>query len=131
MVDLNGPGLPSCPVPRRPAFGSVALSPDGGVVVYTNVSYREDGIEVATELVARELVTGSEYFRLEIGGDGDQIVSMSFDGERVAYLRRSVDGTSSVAVVDLAAAGAAQPVDLAEGSPSGSVSFARLPLAQG
>ncbi len=127
QIDLNGPGEPDCIVPRRAAYGAVGLSPDGGAVVYTQVSYRDDGIEVATELVARELNTGTEFFRRKIGEDGDRVTALSFDGQRVAYLRTS-DSDFSVSVLDLAAEREAQ-VDLGPISVVDSVSFARLPLA--
>ena len=129
-IDLNGPAEPDCIVPRRPAYGVVALSPDRGAVVYTKVRYRDDGIEVSTELIARELSTGTEYFQRRIGREGDQITALSFDGQRVAYLRRS-DETGddpSVSVVDLSA-DVETPIDLTGVPPVDSLSFARLPLA--
>ncbi len=131
MIDLNGPDQPACPVPRRPTYGSVALSPDGGAIVYTVVSYREDGIEVQTDLVARELSTGSDYFRISIGDEGDQVTGLSFDGERVAVLHRSAEDETSVSVLDLVAIEPESPVQLQGVVTIGSISFARLPLAQG
>ncbi|MDH3683300.1 MAG: hypothetical protein OEV40_25535, partial [Acidimicrobiia bacterium] len=127
-IDLNGPGEPDCIVPRRPAYGAVGLSPDAGAVVYTDVSYRDDGIEIATELVARELPSGTEYFRAKIGDDGDRITALSFDGERVAYLRQSETGVA-VAVVDLSTE-AETLIPLDADIVVDSVSFARLPLAR-
>ena len=126
-VDLNGPGEPDCIVPRRPTYGAVALSPDGGAVVYTEVSYRDDGIETATELVARELSTGVEYYRERIGADGERISALSFDGDRVAYLLKA-DGETTAAVLDLAGA-PAMPIDLTGIVGVDSLSFARFPLA--
>lgn len=129
-VDLNGPRRPSCPVPRRPAFGALALSPEGGALVYTRVSYRDDGLEVSTELVARELGTGTEYYQTVIGQEGDRITSVAFDGERVVYLLKAADGTALVAVLDLGQAGQSRAINL-EGivTTVDSVSFVRLPLA--
>lgn len=129
-IDLNGPGEPDCPVPRRPAYGAVALSPDGGALVYTVVTYRNDGIEVGTELVARELSSGSIYFRRKIGEDGERVTALSFDGQRVAYLLQSPD-TSSVAVVELTGQRLETSIELSGASAVASVSFARLPLADG
>ena len=128
LIDLNGPGEPACIVPRRPVYGAVALSPDGGALVYTVVRYRDDGIEVTTELVARELSTGSDYFRRQIGQDGDRITALSFDGERVAFLRQSIDGASAN-VLDLADNSPETPIDLLGATLIDSVSFTRLPLA--
>ncbi len=126
-IDLNGPGEPDCIVPRRPAYGAVALSPDGGAMVYTEVSYRDDGIEVGTDLVARELSTGTEYYRRPIGEDGERIESLSFDGNRAAFLLRS-DGTATATLIDLNTE-TVIPVDLTGITGVGSLSFARLPLA--
>lgn len=125
-VFFSGPGEPDCIVPRRPAYGAVALSPDGGAVVYTEVTYREDGIEVATELVARDLTSDSEYYRRRIGEDGDRIVALTFDGQRVAFLRQSADGPAVVVlgVND----GEETSVDLPPTPTIESVSFARLRL---
>lgn len=129
-LDLNGPGEPDCPVPRRPAYGAVALSPDGAALVYTVVTYRNDGIEVGTEIVARELSSGTIYFRRKIGEDGERITALSFDGQRVAYLLRSPD-TSSVAVLELTGERQETSIELAGASAVASISFARLPLADG
>lgn len=127
LIDRNGPGEPNCIVPRRPAYGAVALSPAGGAMVYTAVRYRDDGIEVRTDLVARELDSGDEYYRRTIGRDGDRITALSFDGERVAYLRQS-DTVTAVSVLDLSA-DTETPIDLEGVGVVDSISFARLPLA--
>jgi len=126
-IDLNGPGEPDCIVPRLPAYGAVALSPDAGAVLYTVLSYREDGIESATELVARELSTGIEYFRRKIGEDGDQVLALSFDGQRATYLRQS-GLERSVTVLDMSGEGSEVSVAVGEADVE-SVSFARLPLS--
>jgi len=130
MVDLNGPAQPECPVPRLPAFGAVALSPDGGAVVYTTIDYREDGLEVSTDLVARDLSTGSVYYARRIGNEGDRITDISFDGDRVVFLRLSADG-EAVSLLELARGRTETPVDLSAVGLVGTVSFPRLPLAEG
>ena len=126
-IDLNGPGEPDCIVPRRPAYGAVALSPDGGAIAYTKVRYRDDGIEIMTELVARELSTGVEYFRQRIGEEGERVTALSFDGDRVAYLRTS-ETDPTAAVIDLNTS-TEVPIDLAGLAGIDSLSFTRLPLA--
>jgi hypothetical protein len=132
-VDLEAPSVVSCPVPRRPTYGAVALSPDGGAMAYTRVTYRDDGLETQTVLVARELSTGIDYYRTTIGAEGDRISSLSFDGERVAFLRHGADGTASVAVIDLRGGVGEVIIDLQNATATlvDSISFARLPLAQG
>ncbi len=128
-LDFPGPAAPECIFPGRPAFGAVALSPDGGAVAYTIVSYRGDGTEAATELVARELLAGSElFFSRRIGEDLDAVTSLAFDGERAAYLKES-DGTDSVTLLDLTVDSIEVPVDLIEAGDIYSVSFARIPVA--
>lgn len=128
LVELAGPVSPACPVPRRPAFGAVALSPDAGAVVYTDVSYRDDGIEIATDLVAIDLGTAGEFFRAQIGADGEQITALSFDGSRVAYLTQAGDG-SSVTIVDFVGGSQTIPLAGTEGSEIDSISFARNPVS--
>lgn len=130
LIDLNGPGEPDCPVPRRPAYGAVGLSPDGSSLAYTVVSYRNDGTEAGTQLVVRDLESGSVFFRTLIGDDGDRITAVTYDGDRVAYLLVSSDQTS-VLVQDLRGDKTVSPVDLSGVSLVDSVSFARLPLADG
>jgi len=126
-IDLNGPGEPDCIVPRRPAYGAVALSPDGGAIAFTEVSYRDDGIEVATDLVAQELSTGTEYYREQIGEDGERITALSFDGDRVAYLRKS-EGETSAVVTNLTTT-EVNLIDVSGIVGVDSLSFARFPVA--
>jgi hypothetical protein len=128
-LEVDGITQPPCPVPRRPAYGAVALSPDGGVVIYTVVSYRDDAIEVATELVAVDLTTG-EYFRYKIGEDGDRITALSFDGRRAVYLRQSV-GQTSVTVLPLVSEGQESPIDLLGATTVNSVAFTRWSVVSG
>jgi hypothetical protein len=129
-LELGGPVEPDCIVPHRPAYGAVALSPDGGALLYTVVSYRDDGIEVATDLVARNLSTGEDYFRHRIGEDGERIAALSFDGDRAAYLRESFDG-SSVTVLDLTDEALETPIGLLGATSVNSVAFTRLSVATG
>jgi hypothetical protein len=117
-------------VPRRPAYGAVALSPDGATVVYTVVSYRDDAIEVATELVAQDLSTGEVFFQRKIGEDGDSITALSFDGQRAVFLRQSVAQTS-VTVLPLVADAIETPIDVAGASVVNSVAFTRLSVVNG
>lgn len=127
-LDFPGPAEPECVFRGRPVYGAVALSPDGDAVAYTIVSYRGDGTEEVTELVARELVAGSgKFFERRIGEGSDAITSLAFDGERAAYLK--VAGESySVTLLDLAVDSAEVPVDLLNGGTIHSVSFARIPV---
>ncbi len=128
QLDLQGPDEPECTFPGRPAFGAVALSPDGDAVVYTNVLYRGDGTEAATELVSQELIGESTGFVTgEIGEDLDSIISLSYDGDRVAYVKESGDDVT-VTLQDLVDRQDV-PVDLLGSEQVYSVSFARLPIA--
>lgn len=128
LIDLNGPGEPDCIVPRRPAYGAVALSPDLGAVAYTMVRYRDDGIEVSTDLMVRDLGTGIDYIERSIGEEGDQITALSFDGERVAYLKTSAEGRS-VKLIQLSPEELEGAIDLPDAGTIESVSFTRNPLA--
>ena len=123
-VNLGGPDQPLCPVERRPFFGAVAMSPDGGSVAYTEISYRGDGLPASTRLVVFELNTGRLLMSGDIGGPGEQIDSLSYDGQRLVFLRtgeagravvmRTVSSDDETVVPDLEAVQ--------------HVSFARLPL---
>ena len=130
QLPIQGPTPPECTFPGRPGFGAVALSPDGEAVAYTTVSYRGDGTELATDLVARELFGQAATFfpSRRIGDELDVINSLTCDGERVAYIRSS-DGTESVTLLDLTAGSAELSVDLLASSDIHSVAFTRLPLA--
>ncbi len=128
LVDFRGPTDPECIFPKRPVFGAVALSPAADAVAYTIVSYRGDGTEAATELVARELRAGSdEFFNRRVGEDLDMLVSLTFDGERAAYLKQSGD-SQSVTILPLAVDSVEVPVELLNAGPIRSVSFARIPV---
>ena len=41
----------------------MALSADGRQLAYTMITYRDDGIEAATEVLVRDLATGAACFR--------------------------------------------------------------------
>ncbi len=128
-VDVPGPGEPACPVPRLPFYVAVALSPDAGAVAYTEVTYRDDGLENATELVVRDIGSGAEYFRRRIGEDGDRITALTFDGDRVAYVRTTSDN-ETVSLLQIASRSLEEPVTLPEDASINSISFARLGLAR-
>lgn len=91
-VDLGGPSDPVCPVPRRPTFGAVAMSPGGDVVAYTEVTYREDGLPASSVLTVLELGSGTVLFSEMVGAPGEQIESLSYDGRRVTFLRTGETG---------------------------------------
>lgn len=130
-IEVQGPGEPNCPVPRRPYFATVALSPDGAAMAYTIVTYRDDGLEAGTELVVRDLANGRAYFRRKIGEDGDRITQLTFDGDRVAYLKSTADSTQ-ITVLEAVTTAQEQTVDLGSSAAAiNAVSFARLPLAEG
>lgn len=123
-IDLGGPGDPECPVPRRPHFGAVAMSPGGDVVVYTEVTYREDGLPASTMLTVLELASGIALLAEPVGAPGEQIESLAFDGRRIVFLRTGEAGRQ-VGLVDV--------VSQAESVVAGldgvrDVDFARLPL---
>lgn len=129
---LPGPEDPECTFPGRPTYGAVALSPDGGAVAYTIITYRGDGTEAATELVVRELIAEEPFFpRRRIGEDLDRITSLSFDGSRVVYVKESDDDVSVTLLTLIGANGRETPIALGDAEQVRSVSFARLPLAIG
>ncbi|MEL7207775.1 MAG: hypothetical protein AAGK32_06015, partial [Actinomycetota bacterium] len=130
-IELQGPGEALCPVPRRPYFATVALSPDGAAMSYTVVSYREDGLESGTELVVRDLASGRAYFRRKIGEDGDRITDLTFDGDRVAYVKTNAEA-AAVNILEVAVGAQEQTIELDESvGRINSISFARLPLTEG
>lgn len=123
-IDLGGPGDPDCPVPRRPRFGSVAMSPGGDVVAYTEVAYRDDGLPASTELIVLELESGAELLAETVGSPGEQIESLAFDGRRVVFLRTGETGRQ-VGLVDVVEQ-SESVIDGLDGVRD--VGFARLPL---
>jgi hypothetical protein len=132
-VGIGGPRTGECPVPRRPSFTLVDLGSDGDALAYTEVTYRSDGVEASTTLVGVELSSSAELFRIPVGGAGDRISSLTFDGRRVAFVRTPLEGGDrSVVLID--AVGDRAPVEVvATVSATGplTVSFARLPLTVG
>ena len=123
-VDLGGPGDPACPVPRRPHFGAVAMSPGGEVVTYTEVTYREDGLPASSVLTVLELESGTVLFSDTVGAPGEQIESLSYDGRRITFLRTGETGRE-VGLVTVAD----QVETIIAGLPGvQDVGFARLPL---
>lgn len=124
---LPGPRPADCKVPRRPAYPLVALSPDGQSLAYTVVSYRADGLEVTTELVVVDLVTGDDRGRRVIAQNGERVTSLSFDGARAVFLRRSA--TAAVAaIVDPGTTAPETRLPLPQPQAATSVAFARNPV---
>ncbi len=125
VIDRIVPNEDQCTFPGRPAFGAVALSPDGIALAYTIVSYLGDGTEAATEVVARELGADDDYFPgRRIGENIDSVTSLSFDGERVAFLKESLTGPT-VTLLELVGDRTEESVSLLESSEVFAVSFAR------
>ncbi len=123
-IDLGGPSDPECPVPRRPHFGAVAMSPGGDVVAFTEVEYRDDGLPASTALIVLELESGRVLLAEEVGTPGEQIESLSYDGRRIAFLRTGETGRQVGLVIV-----AEKAESVIEGLPGvQDVSFARLPL---
>lgn len=127
-LGLPQPEAPECVFPGRPTFGAVALSPDGGAMAYTIVTYRGDGTEAATALLAREIFPEDRLFaNRKIDEVGDAITALAFDGERAAYLR-AADDQQFVTVLDLTVENSEVAVDLLDVGSVQSVSFARNPI---
>ncbi len=123
-LNLTLPNQPECTFPGRPTYGAVALSPDGAAVAFTIVEYRADGSEEATELQVWELTGDQAGIPRRIGEGLDRITSLTFDGQRIAYVKESTDG-SSVMMIDLN--NNETPISV-EADTIRSVSFARNPL---
>lgn len=125
-----------CPVPSLASFGDVALSPEGTVLAFTQVSYRPDGVEAGTSIVGLQVTSasgveaGTEVFRLEVGGPGDRLSSLGFDGQRLVFIRTSLNAQveSGPMLIDLS-----EPTDavVLGGADALSVTFARGPLSFG
>ncbi len=126
VLSLPAPDDPECTFPGRPAYGSVAFSPDAQAVAYTIVTYRDDGSEAATELVVREIVAKEPYIPIRrIGEDLDQISSLTFDGQRIAYIKET-EGERSIIIVEEGQDDILIPTGTVNDLRS--VQFARLPL---
>ena len=125
-----------CPVASLASFGDVALSPDGAVLAFTQVSYRPDGVEASTSIVGLQLTSasgfeaGTEVFRLDVGGAGDRLSSLAFDGQRLVFIRTSLNPQieSGPMLIDLN-----EPADavVLGGADALSVTFARSSLSFG
>jgi hypothetical protein len=125
-LTINPFGTLVCIQASRPSIGAVAMSPDGEAIAYTIAEYREDGVELSTKLEAIELTTGAPILSSEVGGSGDVIDSLAFDGSTAVALRRSSAG-NEVIVVDAESVEVLVIGDL--GVPR-SVTMARLPLSE-
>ncbi len=129
LVDLPAPAPPTCEIPRRPTFGAVALSADGRQLAYTMITYRDDGIEATTEVLVRDLATGTDLVRRTVGREGDRITSLAYDNRRVIYLRQArTGGTPTAELMDLAGEGRTSALPLPPAAVVSSVSFARRSL---
>jgi hypothetical protein len=98
--------------------------------VYTEISYRSDGVEESTVLVGREFSSRAELFRTQIGQPGERVSSVAFDGRRVVLLRTSLDGDESDGLVVIDITDTERAVAVTNAVPS-AVTFARLPLTVG
>lgn len=132
LVSLPAPAPPVCEVPRRPTFGAVALSSDGRQLAYTMITYRDDGIEAATEVLVRDLATGTDLVRRTVGQEGERITSLAYDNMRVAYLRQPrAGGPPTPELMELAGGGRTSVLPLPPAAVVDSVSFARRSLTGG
>lgn len=132
-VGISGPVVVDCPVPRRATYTLIDLSPDGDAMAYTEVTYRSDGVEASTALVGAELSSGVELFRIPVGGAGDRISSLSFDGRRVVFVRTPLEGDRrDLVMIEAVSDGvAAEEITPLPRSGAFDVTFARLPLKVG
>ncbi len=128
VVDVGGPSAPPCAVDRRPTYGAVDLNPDATQVAYTVLTYRSDGVVATTDLVVRELGSSAVVFTASVGGPGQDIRRLSFDGTRLAFIRSDTEQTQ---VVVLSTEGElSESIVGAETDPNEAV-FARQPLTVG
>jgi hypothetical protein len=127
-VLVSLPPAGPCEIVRRPKFGSVALSSDGGAVAYTIVAYRADGVEAQTSLVVVDLSSGGVVLSTPVGSSGDRISGLSFDGQRVAMIRES--GNAEVELL-VATDAEVLEVDLVLAAIPATATWARLPVAVG
>lgn len=114
-----------CDRSARPTIGSVGMSPDGEALAYTIVTYREDGVELSTTLRAVELTSGAEIITAEVGGSGEVVSSVAFDGVTAVMVRRS-SARSEVVMID---AQGTEIVPIEQIPVPRTVTFARLPLS--
>ncbi|NNE97300.1 MAG: hypothetical protein HKN24_14875 [Acidimicrobiales bacterium] len=125
-LTINPFGPLVCFESARPTVGAVAMSPDGEAVLFTVVQYRSDGVELETELFAVELTTGADILAQPVGGSGEVVTSLAFDGSTAVALRRSSAG-NEVVVVD---AESVEVIDLEGVGVPRAVTIARLPLSE-
>lgn len=125
LVPLDSPTPVDCDVLGRPTFGALSLSPDGGALAYTDIAYRDDLVEASTDIVVRDLATGADWFRQSVAADFAQIPTISYDGDRVAYLYESPDQVE-VRVLPLSGQTEEVVVDLGGQAQVNDLSFARL-----
>ncbi len=132
LVDLPAPAPPVCEIPRRPTFGAVALSSDGRQLAYTMITYRDDGSEATTEVLVRDLTTGTDLVRRTVGREGERVTSLAYDNMRVVYIRQPrAGGPPAPELMELAGEGRTSVLPLPPAAVVGSVSFARRGLTGG
>ncbi len=132
-VGIRGPAPDECPVPRRATYTLLDLSPDGDALAYTEVTYRSDGVEATTQVVGIELSSSTELFRIDVGGAGDRVSSLTFDGRRVAFVRTPLEGLERE-VVQIDALVAGEILEVVAAPPDAgalTLTYARLPLKVG
>ncbi len=130
-LNLVGPPEAECPVPRRPAFGLGALSPEGDAVAFTELTYRSDGLVTSTDVVVWELGADAELARVTVAGSGEAVLDLAFDGRRVAVLRldASDDAAPGEVVEIYDPVGAGDVVTSVPLAGATAVRFSRLPVA--
>ncbi len=122
---------PECTFTNFPSFGAVALSPDAGALAYTVVTYETDGSVQATELFTRELTGDNRvvYFERKIGEGRAEVSSLTFDGNRVAFVRSIDEQPDAVVLLDIDGSGSSEvAVDLLGLVDAQSAAFTRVPL---
>ncbi len=124
-VPVGGPGTPPCAVGRRPAYGAIALSPDATRIAYTTRTYRSDGVVATTDLIVQELGTDVVLFDRMIGGAGENVDDLSFDGLRLVFTRQQAELTQ---VVELTTDAEGEERLVAVSAEPSSVVFARQPI---
>lgn len=126
-VNLGGPGQPACVVARRPGYGAVALSPDRSSVVYTELAYRSDGVVAVTRVIGRSLGSEDKLFDLQIGAAGEVIRNLSFDGQRLSFLKTGPESST----IEVLSPFSDEPADVVEVEEPLSVTFSRQLLLVG
>ncbi len=127
-VAIGGPGVPPCAVGRRPAYGAIALSPDAARIAFTLRTYRSDGVVATTELVVQELGTDVVVFSQQIGGPGENVDNLTYDGSRLVFTR---EGPELIEVIQLESTADAEEQLVSISAEPSSVVFARQPITVG